>query len=185
MCRSSRCSVSPATGCCSRRRASTRPPRWRRTASPWTRCVQNKPFSFDLCLFVSSLFRACLGKNEPASFDTPFVFGSPRLRFEPVFRACLGKIVALHSETLVRIQLKTGGRSFVFLFVSNVARRPLRRLGTCVKTAFLSHLYIKTNILPRQARDKHRESSKRDGVFSGCHEYQRERAAGRGEKKGR
>jgi hypothetical protein len=28
------------------------------------------------------------------------------------------------------------------------------------KTAFLSHLYIKTNILPRQARDKHRENSK-------------------------
>jgi hypothetical protein len=58
-------------------------------------------------------------------------------------------------------------------------------LGTCVKTAFLSHLYIKTNILPRQARDEHRESSKRDGVASGCHEYQRECAAGRGEEKGR
>jgi hypothetical protein len=26
---------------------------------------------------------------------------------------------------------------------------------------FLSHLYIKTNILPRQARDKHRENSKK------------------------
>ena len=33
------------------------------------------------------------------------------------------------------------------------------------KTAFLSHLYIKTNILPRQARDKHRENSKKDAVF--------------------
>jgi hypothetical protein len=29
-----------------------------------------------------------------------------------------------------------------------------------VKPVFLSHLYIKTIILPRQARDKHRESSK-------------------------
>jgi hypothetical protein len=29
------------------------------------------------------------------------------------------------------------------------------------KTAFLSHLYIKTNILPSQARDKHRENSKK------------------------
>ena len=28
-----------------------------------------------------------------------------------------------------------------------------------------SHLYIKTNILPRQARDKHRENSKRTTVF--------------------
>ena len=29
------------------------------------------------------------------------------------------------------------------------------------KRHFLSHLYIKTNILPRQARDKHRENSKK------------------------
>jgi hypothetical protein len=33
------------------------------------------------------------------------------------------------------------------------------------KTAFLSHLYTKTIILPRQARDKHRETSKNDAVF--------------------
>jgi len=33
------------------------------------------------------------------------------------------------------------------------------------KMAFLSHLYIKTIILPRQARDKHRENSKKDAVF--------------------
>ena len=30
------------------------------------------------------------------------------------------------------------------------------------KTVFFSHLCIKTNILPRQARDKHRENSKKD-----------------------
>ena len=30
------------------------------------------------------------------------------------------------------------------------------------KTVFLSHLYIKTIVLPRQARDKHRETSKTD-----------------------
>jgi hypothetical protein len=33
------------------------------------------------------------------------------------------------------------------------------------KTAFLSRFYIKTIILPRQARDKHRENSKNDAVF--------------------
>jgi hypothetical protein len=38
----------------------------------------------------------------------------------------------------------------------------------CEKTAFLSHLYIKTNVLPRQARDKHRENSKTTTVFSGA-----------------
>eukprot|EP01046_Picozoa_sp_COSAG06_P033385 COSAG06_NODE_3403_length_5394_cov_9.380302_6_plen_147_part_01 len=34
------------------------------------------------------------------------------------------------------------------------------------KRHFLSHLYIKINILPRQARDEHRENSKRGAVFS-------------------
>ena len=33
------------------------------------------------------------------------------------------------------------------------------------ETPFLYHLYIKTIILPRQARDKHKEKSKKDGVF--------------------
>jgi hypothetical protein len=46
--------------------------------------------------------------------------------------------------------------------------RTLRRCDR-EKTAFLSHLYIKMNILPRQARDRHRESTqKRDAVFSGA-----------------
>jgi hypothetical protein len=44
----------------------------------------------------------------------------------------------------------------------------LMRLSLCEKTAFLSHLYMKTNILPRQARDKHRENSKKTAVFSGA-----------------
>jgi hypothetical protein len=36
------------------------------------------------------------------------------------------------------------------------------------KRLFLRHLYIKTNIVPRQARDKHRENSKkRDRLSSG------------------
>jgi hypothetical protein len=34
------------------------------------------------------------------------------------------------------------------------------------KTGFLSHLYIKCIILPRQARDKHRESTQKKPVFS-------------------
>jgi hypothetical protein len=33
-------------------------------------------------------------------------------------------------------------------------------LHACEKTAFLSHLYYKTTILPRQARDEHKENSK-------------------------
>jgi hypothetical protein len=33
------------------------------------------------------------------------------------------------------------------------------------KNGLLSHLYLKTNILPRQARDKHRETSKKGPFF--------------------
>jgi hypothetical protein len=39
------------------------------------------------------------------------------------------------------------------------------------KTAFLSHLYFKPNILPRQARDKHRENSKKMPFFAGRRGY--------------
>jgi hypothetical protein len=35
----------------------------------------------------------------------------------------------------------------------------------CKKRHFLRHLYIKCIILPRQARDKHRENAKKSGVF--------------------
>eukprot|EP01046_Picozoa_sp_COSAG06_P039961 COSAG06_NODE_4784_length_3957_cov_4.801970_5_plen_93_part_00 len=38
-------------------------------------------------------------------------------------------------------------------------------------TAFLSHLYIRMNILPRQARDKHRENSKKMPFFAGRRGY--------------
>jgi hypothetical protein len=34
-------------------------------------------------------------------------------------------------------------------------------MSSCEKTAFLSHSYIKPIILPRQARDKHRESTQK------------------------
>ena len=37
------------------------------------------------------------------------------------------------------------------------------------KRHFLSHLYIKCIILPRQARDKHRESTQKRAVF--CREF--------------
>ena len=35
-----------------------------------------------------------------------------------------------------------------------------------VKTVFLGHLHLKTNSLPRQARDKHRESTQKTERFS-------------------
>jgi hypothetical protein len=46
-----------------------------------------------------------------------------------------------------------------------------QRTASLQKTAFLSHLYIKCVILPRQARDKHRENSKKDAVFPTAETY--------------
>jgi hydroxyacid-oxoacid transhydrogenase len=42
--------------------------------------------------------------------------------------------------------------------------RPAYQVGG--KTVFLSHLYVKTMILPRQARDKRRESTQKKNVSS-------------------
>eukprot|EP01046_Picozoa_sp_COSAG06_P013627 COSAG06_NODE_828_length_12054_cov_67.028440_15_plen_109_part_01 len=42
------------------------------------------------------------------------------------------------------------------------------------KTVVLSHLYIKTIFLPRQARDKHKNSSKNTIVFSGLFKFEAE-----------
>ena len=42
----------------------------------------------------------------------------------------------------------------------------LNRVIKVRKRHFLRHLYIKCIILPRQAQDKHRENSKKNGVFS-------------------
>ena len=39
--------------------------------------------------------------------------------------------------------------------------------GLVRKMVFFSHIYIKMLILPRQARDKHRENSKNDAFFAG------------------
>jgi hypothetical protein len=47
----------------------------------------------------------------------------------------------------------------------DIARTERGRAACERKTAFLSHLCTKTIILPRQARDKHRENSKKDAVF--------------------
>jgi hypothetical protein len=38
------------------------------------------------------------------------------------------------------------------------------------QTGFLSHLYIKCIVLPRQARDKHRENSKKPRFVEGEHD---------------
>eukprot|EP01046_Picozoa_sp_COSAG06_P028626 COSAG06_NODE_2593_length_6607_cov_2.577904_4_plen_101_part_00 len=44
----------------------------------------------------------------------------------------------------------------------------LVRHGVRSETPFLYHLYIKTIILPRQARDKHKENSKKMAFPIGC-----------------
>ena len=39
------------------------------------------------------------------------------------------------------------------------------------KTTFLSHFYVKTIILPRQARDKHRNHSTKKALCAGPNDY--------------
>ena len=43
------------------------------------------------------------------------------------------------------------------VFIDTFQAEPLKHIHLLRKTAFLSHLYIKTIVLPRQARDKHRK----------------------------
>ena len=63
-------------------------------------------------------------------------------------------------ESAVGVRLPDGGAWTASRTVDyHVSYRPVS------KHVFLSHLYIKTNILPRQARDKHRESSKKRPFF--------------------
>ena len=82
--------------------------------------------------------------------------------------ACLGNLDRFKSC------LKTACTRIVSSFPPPVCRE-VRQLSTHAprlaascplrKPTFLSHLYLKTIILPRQARDKHRENSKKDAVF--------------------
>jgi hypothetical protein len=66
-------------------------------------------------------------------------------------RACLGQIMACDPNTRKRTHI----RHRCFLLVLRI-------------TAFLSHVYIKTIILPRQVRDKHRETTPKNPVFRTC-----------------
>ena len=67
-------------------------------------------------------------------------------------RACLGKIMAFDDPNTRK---RTHIRHRCFLLVLRI-------------TAFLSHVYIKTIILPRQVRDKHRETTPKNPVFRTC-----------------
>jgi hypothetical protein len=53
----------------------------------------------------------------------------------------------------------------MFLQVDIIGMDAYFVLNGKVKTVFLNHLCIKTNILPRQARDKHGENSKKGPFF--------------------
>jgi hypothetical protein len=55
------------------------------------------------------------------------------------------------------------GHRDAHIWLNNV-RKVYDRIG-CEKRHFLSHLYTKCIVLPRQARDKHRENSKKTDLF--------------------
>jgi hypothetical protein len=62
------------------------------------------------------------------------------------------------------IDTKGIARALLDVIVSGDHRPGLEPPHALRKTAFLSHLNIKTIIVPRQARDKHKENSKKDAV---------------------
>jgi hypothetical protein len=51
-----------------------------------------------------------------------------------------------------------GGNAVDYIVIKEDLTHGQRIAGWVRKRHFLSHLYIKINILPRQARDKHREN---------------------------
>jgi hypothetical protein len=95
-------------------------------------CGKRPRFSFPRSIFVPSLSWQIVGKNFPETKRNGGRFILP----------------ADDRHGLLRCGKRRFGRCLLKLF-------------RC-KTAFLSHLYIKAIILPRQARDKHRENSKKD-----------------------
>ena len=81
-------------------------------------------------------------------------------------------IAVVGVRSFVRAFVRSFVRSFVGSFVFSFASGPrVTMVVACctrVKTVLLRHVYIKTNILPRQARDKHRESeTQKKPVLSG------------------
>eukprot|EP01046_Picozoa_sp_COSAG06_P023660 COSAG06_NODE_1889_length_8134_cov_3.277785_6_plen_95_part_00 len=58
-----------------------------------------------------------------------------------------------------------GGNAVDYIVIKEDLTHGQRIAGWVRKRHFLSHLYIKINILPRQARDKHRENPKKAAVF--------------------
>jgi len=62
---------------------------------------------------------------------------------------------------LLPLLKKKGSSVFLVLF-----RQEEQGIGPYAVRLLLSHLYMKSNNLPRQARDKHREISKKGALFS-------------------
>jgi hypothetical protein len=68
--------------------------------------------------------------------------------------------VALAPVSICHMSFESGAGSPAAAAFGSSTVWPVRVESVALrKTAFLSHLYIKTNILPRQARDKHRENA--------------------------
>jgi hypothetical protein len=110
--------------------------------------------------FPTMAYQVCEDDNESFMFWFEPVLANDRL-----VRACLGKrsfVRSLSWQTIDVFSIKKTA-SQKRRFVHTTMAYPPTHLR---KTAFLSHLYIKTISLPRQARDKHRETTqKKDAVF--------------------
>jgi hypothetical protein len=77
-----------------------------------------------------------------------------------------------HRENSKRDRFSLGSNGYKNLLItppSELIRAAMNAMKVR-KRHFLSHLYIKTMVLPRQARDKHRENSKTRFLSHECDE---------------
>jgi hypothetical protein len=106
--------------------------------------------------------------NHASIIDAVRVAGT---KTNPVFVAhfpCIqNKMIVLPRQARNEYHSKTTQTKKKHYCCSRPRRQEQVRLCAlrCEKRHFLSHLYIKTNILPRQARDKHRETTQKRDRF--------------------
>ena len=105
------------------------------------------------------LRRADLSDERPDEFGTAFNCGLEVTNCEFVLASILPPVIPLLDSD------DSWGQEYVGETHASAIRVRDHHAQQVRKRHFLRHLYIKCIISPRQAQDKHRENSKKNGVF--------------------
>jgi hypothetical protein len=106
------------------------------------------------------LRRADLSDERPDEFGTAFTCGLDVTNCEFVLASISPQVIPLLDSD------DSWGQEYVGETHASAIRVRDHHAQQVRKRHFLRHLYIKCITLPRQAQDKHRENSKKNGVFS-------------------